>query len=306
MAKAASIPGVSDRIEESEIIEILGDGSLSRVFKVWNPTLNVFRTIKMLKRSASHAAQVRFFTEMQILAQLDHDGVPRLHRVGSWNGLHFFETQFVDGDSLAELIQKNGALSPELICAIMIELSEVVQYIHTEPIESGSVRYYGILHRDIKPSNILITTTKGCRLIDFGIASLSTNNIYASKDRGRIVGSVPYLAPEVFHSVQITSKADLFSLGAVFCEMVMGTRLFTSSTMPKLLHERMTNSFEISPLFPRLFRPLLDKLIAIQPESRPYNAREVGELFRKLLKKLSGDSPRLILTQCISGDQVRA
>ncbi len=299
------LPNTSDRIEESEIVEILGDGPVSRVYQVWNPTLGVHRTIKMLKRTASHAAQVRFFTEMQILAQLDHPGIPAVHRVGSWNGCHFFESDYFEGDSLAQLIQEYGSFHPELVCAIMVELSELLQCIHTEPIAIDGIRYFGILHRDIKPSNILLSPIKGSRLIDFGIASVSTNNSFPTKERNKIVGSIPYIAPEMLDAPRATSKADIFSLGAVLYEMSCGERLFPETDFGQLVRDRMNlASFDLSGVFPG-FRGILASMLSRNPSDRPFSSKEIAETFRKLLRKWSSDTPRMVIVRRISGRMIR-
>ncbi len=206
---------VSDRYE---IIEKIGAGGMSDVFKARDHILGRNVAIKVLKQE--FAADVNFVTkfrtEAQSAAGLEHPNIVNIYDVGSEEGIYFIVMEYVEGVTLKTYIEKKVQLTYKEAVSIAIQVGRGIEAAHAKH----------IIHRDIKPQNILISTEGKAKVTDFGIArAVSSNTISAD-----VMGSVHYSSPEQARNGFVDGKSDIYSLGIVMYEMVTGRVPFDGDT----------------------------------------------------------------------------
>ena len=202
-----------------EILECLGRGGMGAVYKVRQPRLDRLVALKVLLRSRETggddaAFAERFSREARALARLNHPSIVAVHEYGAAGGYPFLIMEYVDGLTLRQLLQR-GKLKPEEALAIVPKICEALQFAHRN----------GIVHRDIKPENILLDKTGQVKITDFGIAKIIAPETPAQALTGakEVVGTPHYMAPEQVERPQaVDHRADIYSLGVVFYEMLTG------------------------------------------------------------------------------------
>jgi tRNA A-37 threonylcarbamoyl transferase component Bud32 len=201
---------------ELEILSVLGQGGMGVVYKARHRRLDRLVALKVLPRELAQDPQFadRFAREARTLARLDHPHVVRVHDFGR-AGEHFFLLlEFVDGANLRQVMGA-GRLTPAEALAIVPQICDALQYAHDQ----------GVVHRDIKPENVLLDARGRVKLADFGLAKLvdrpaGTTGITAT---GQVMGTFQYMAPEQVKAPQdVDHRADIYSLGVVFYEMLTG------------------------------------------------------------------------------------
>jgi tRNA A-37 threonylcarbamoyl transferase component Bud32 len=204
-----------------EIHELLGQGGMGAVYKARHRRLDRLVALKILPSeiSADPAFAERFTREARALASLNHPHIVTLYDFGEAGGLYYLLMEFVDGLNLRRMIA-GGKLEPREALAIVPQVCDALQYAHDE----------GIVHRDIKPENILLDKKGRVKIADFGLAKLMNRG---DKLAGRaeftltgsqqVMGTPHYMAPEQMeHPLGVDHRADIFSLGVVFYEMLTG------------------------------------------------------------------------------------
>ncbi len=199
-----------------EIVECLGRGGMGVVYKARQPRLNRLVALKILAREKEQDTQFaeRFTREAQALARLNHPNIVTVYDFGETAGHCYLVMEFVDGLNLRQLLQ-TGKIPPEQALTIVPKICEALQYAHNE----------GIVHRDIKPENILLDISGRVKIADFGIAKMmgdeaGRQTLTGAKDA---VGTPHYMAPEQIEKPHtVDHRADIYSLGVVFYEMLTG------------------------------------------------------------------------------------
>jgi len=221
-----------------DILECLGRGGMGVVYKARQKSLNRLVALKILapelEKDAAFAQ--RFAVEAETLAKLNHPGVVTIYDFGQTDGLFYLVMEFVDGVSLRHLLEA-GRVSPREALAIVPQICDALQYAHDQ----------GIVHRDIKPENILLDRQGRVKVADFGLAKLvgtdaltpvlshsmgeggasapceGTPPPAALTDAGKVMGTPNYMAPEQReHPTEVDHRADIYSLGVVFYQMLTG------------------------------------------------------------------------------------
>lgn len=211
-----SLEMVASAFPQLEIIELIGHGGMGVVYKARQPRLDRFVALKLLPHSlaAEPAFAERFNREARVLARLNHPNIVTVHDFGESGGFFYLMMEFVDGVNLRQAMQA-GRFSPQQALAVVPRICEALQFAHDE----------GILHRDIKPENILLDARGRLKIADFGIAKLvgEAREDLTLTASGLAVGSPHYMAPEQLeHPQDVDQRADIYSLGVVFYEMLTG------------------------------------------------------------------------------------
>ena len=204
------------RFPSFEILELLGHGGMGAVYKARQKSLDRLVALKIIKPEAAEDPDFaeRFGREARALARLNHPNIVAVYDFGQAEGLFFFVMEYVDGANTRQLVAE-GQLSPAEALAIVPQICEALQFAHDE----------GVVHRDIKPENILIDTRGRVKIADFGLAKLLnvTENDFTLTGTHQIVGTPRYMAPEQMEgSHEVDHRADIYSLGVVFYEMLTG------------------------------------------------------------------------------------
>ncbi len=197
-------------------LEFLGRGGMGVVYKARQRQLNRMVAVKILtpRLADDPAFAERFTREAQALALLNHPNIVQIHDFGQTDEFFYFVMEFVDGVNLRALIH-DGKLNPEDALEIVPQICEALQFAHDE----------GIVHRDIKPENILVDKKGRVKIADFGIAKLLGRELedVSLTGTGELMGTLGYMAPEQLQQAHaVDHRADIFSLGVVFYEMLTG------------------------------------------------------------------------------------
>ncbi len=213
---APPIEEIARQFPQLEVLELLGRGGMGVVYKARQPRLNRFVALKILAREKEKDPRFaeRFTREAQALARLNHPNIVAVYDFGETNGLYYLLMEFVDGMSLRQLLQTRK-LAPEEALVIVPSICEALQYAHQQ----------GIVHRDIKPENILLDKQGRVKIADFGIAKLlgADGRVESLTGEQGVVGTPHYMAPEQVERPSVVDhRADIFSLGVVFYEMLTG------------------------------------------------------------------------------------
>ncbi len=197
-----------------EILECLGRGGMGVVYKARQARLDRFIALKILAPEKENDAQFaeRFTREARALARLNHANIVTVHDFGEVDGLYYLLMEFVDGANLRQLLQSRH-MAPEEALSIVPKICEALQYAHDQ----------GIVHRDIKPENVLVDKQGRVKIADFGIAKIVGADGKGTLTESHVVGTPHYMAPEqIEQPTKVDHRADIYSLGVVFYEMLTG------------------------------------------------------------------------------------
>ncbi len=210
-----SVEEVAKLFPHLEILAFIGKGGMGAVYKARQPALDRLIALKILPPQVASGPGFaeRFNREARALAKLNHPNIVGVHEFGQANGMPFFIMEFVDGPNLRQL-ERAGKLSPREALQIVPQICEALQFAHDE----------GIVHRDIKPENILLDKKGRVKIADFGIAKIMGRESDAALTETKgAIGTPQYMAPEQVEKPQeVDHRADIFSLGVVFYEMLTG------------------------------------------------------------------------------------
>ena len=201
-----------------EILEKIGTGGMSDVYKAKDHKLNRFVAVKVLKQEFGENANFvsKFRIEAQAAAGLMHPNIVNVYDVGEEGGIHYIVMELVEGITLKKYIEKKARLSVKEAVSIAIQVSMGIEAAHNNH----------IIHRDIKPQNIIISKEGKVKVTDFGIAKAATSNTITSN----VMGSVHYTSPEQARGGYSDEKSDIYSLGITMFEMLTGRVPFNGET----------------------------------------------------------------------------
>ena len=274
---------VADRYE---IMEKIGAGGMSDVYRARDHILGRFVAIKVLKQEFSEDVNfvTKFRTEAQSAASLEHPNIVNIYDVGSEAGLHYIVMEYVEGVTLKTYIEKKGRLTYKEAVSIAIQVGRGMEAAHAKH----------IIHRDIKPQNILISTEGKAKVTDFGIArAVSSNTISAD-----VMGSVHYASPEQARNGFVDGKSDIYSLGIVMYEMVTGRVPFDGDTTVavaiKHLQEEMVAPSAYAPDLPVSLEKIILKCTQKSPDRRYENISDLLIDLKKVLISPNDDFVTMI------------
>jgi len=214
--QAPSLEELAPRFPQLEILSVLGQGGMGTVYKARQRGLDRLVALKIMPVAAAQdpAWPQRFAREARALARLSHPNIVAVYDSGEADGLYFFAMEFVDGANLRQVIRAKTT-STSAALAIVTQVCDALQYAHDE----------GIVHRDIKPENILVDSRGRVKIADFGLAKLlgSKQDDRALTRTQQAMGTPHYMAPEQWEKpLDVDHRADIYSLGVVFYELLTG------------------------------------------------------------------------------------
>jgi serine/threonine protein kinase len=206
------------------VTELLGHGGMGVVYKGRQPLLDRPVAIKVMRPDfpVSDDFQERFLREARTLAKLRHPYVVTVFDVGRSEQLYYLVMEYVEGDTLRQLLA-DGKITERDTLDFVPQIAEALQHAHDA----------GVVHRDIKPENVLVDARGHVRLVDFGLATLfGVEAPPPSPDDSRVAGTLGYMAPEQISMPEsVDHRADIYSMGVVFYEMLAGERPARSSAI---------------------------------------------------------------------------
>jgi serine/threonine protein kinase len=197
-----------------KILDIIGRGGMSKVYTAIQMPLNRIVVMKELSKSSSSEYRKRFKNEALITAGLEHPNIVGIYDYFSVGQTSYLVMQYVDGVSLADVIENETPLHPVVAALIAREICLAISYAHQN----------NIIHRDIKPTNVLISKQGHVKLTDFGVAKDATARDLTSA--GTLIGTPCYMSPEQAMGKRLSAQSDVFSVGIVLYEMLTGKKPF--------------------------------------------------------------------------------
>ena len=264
-----------------EIIEQIGSGGMSDVYKAQCHKLNRLVAIKVLKKEFSQDATFvkKFRVEAQSAAGLTHPNIVGVYDVGEENGIYYIVMELVQGITLKNYIEMKGHLEVKEALNISVQIANGLSAAHENR----------IIHRDIKPQNIMISRDGKVKVADFGIAKVADSTTVTTN----AAGSVHYISPEQARGGYSDAKSDIYSLGITMYEMLTGKVPFDGETnvAVALLHIQgeMIPPRQLNPEIPRSFEKIILKCTQKKPERRYSSAKELIADLKKVLTNPGGE-----------------
>ena len=279
---------IGRQIGRYKVLELLGQGGMAVVYKVWDTGLDRFAAMKIIRKEAFprdvyEKLNRRFENEARTMARLNHPSIIKIYEYGIMNQVPYLVMEYLENGTLKE---KLGAPLPEKEAAeTAARISDALNYAHD----------HGVLHRDVKPSNILLRADGSPVLSDFGIAKIIEPDGVTGEtltETGTDLGTPDYRAPEQSIGGNIDGRADQFSLGVVFYEMLTGRKPFAGESPVDMLANQLRGEFED----PKTYNPkisndavkVLRKSLAAQPDNRFPSMSEFTQALTGLSRKNNG------------------
>ena len=255
-----------------EIIDKIGDGGMAFVYKAKDTLLNRIVAVKVLRPEFVDDEEflAKFKREAEAVANISHPNIVNVYDVGADGKVHYIVMEYVDGQNLKEIIKNEGTLDEYTALDITKQIANAL----------GAAHKKGVIHRDIKPHNILISNEgRQVKVADFGIAKAATNSTMTNI--GSIIGSVHYFSPEQAKGKPVKNNADIYSLGIVLYEMILGKVPFKGDSPISIALQHINEDIEFSSEektnIPQSIRTLIKKMTNKSPQERYQSTEEVIE-----------------------------
>ena len=216
--------------ERYQIIEEIGQGGMGRVFKAKDLELDTIVALKMIKPQFSADPDIvnRFKRELLLAREILHEHVIRIHDLGEIKGIKYISMNYIEGNTLKEILQSTGKLTVEKTIDIIKQVCSALITAHNK----------GIIHRDLKPQNIMLDKSGKAYVLDFGIARSIHVESDASEE-GIVLGTPDFMSPEQIKGEKADATTDIYSLGIILYEMATGKLPFTAADHKELLYKHL-------------------------------------------------------------------
>ena len=256
--------------ERYQLDRSLGNGGMGEVFEATDLTLHRSVAVKLLSPSLvqDEPARARFLREARALAQVNSPHVVAVYDAGEDAERPYLVMELVEGTTLEHELERTGRLEPPRAVAIAKDIASGLASAHEQ----------GIVHRDVKPSNVFLTPSDAAKIGDFGIARLERPDATLTLT-GQTFGSPPYVAPEQATGGTVDARADLYSLGCVLFQMLVGRRPFSGDDAVSLVYQHVHTTpprvDSLHPEVPVALGDLVAGLMSKDPDDRPDSGEEV-------------------------------
>lgn len=275
----------------------IGEGGMGEVFVAEHRRMKRPVVVKILPQHAVQCEQSlrRFQREVEAAAQLHHPHIVTAYDADVEDGIHFLVMEFVDGQPLGEIVQRDGALSISKSVSCILQAARGLEYAHSK----------GIVHRDIKPNNLLLDRTGVVKVLDMGLARFDDGRqtlaeVESDPDAdsltkdNQIIGTVEYMAPEqVDDSSGADRRSDIYSLGCTWFRLLMNRPPFLGETLVQTLiahrTELVPSVCEARSDAPPLVDAILNKMLAKNPSNRFQSMTELIVALEELISQVGGD-----------------
>lgn len=275
-----------NKLGRYQILSELGRGAMGVVYKAHDPVIErdvAVKAIQLAFQVSAEEKQVylnRFYREAKAAGKLNHPNIVTIYDVDEdkETGTPFIVMEFLEGTTLQEIINDGILLPVHNVKEIIIQIADALQYAHRQ----------GVVHRDVKSANIILVEGMKAKIMDFGIARLSTSDLTKS---GQFIGTPNYMSPEqIDGKAMVDGRSDLFALGVIFYLLLTGERPFSGDSFTsisyKIVHVEPIPPRTVNPAVPEAYNRILARLMAKDPAKRYASGAELIDD----LKKLNGSS----------------
>ena len=280
------------RLGGYRVLQVIGVGGMGVVFRAEDPDLERMVALKAMKPSAlaTESAKERFLREAKATAAIEHDNIVSIYQVGQDGEIPFIAMRYLQGETLDDVLSRKNLrgepvrMSQLQTVAISREIAEGLSAAHE----------HGLIHRDIKPENIWLEEKSGrVKILDFGLARPLHDDARLTQ-RGTLVGTPRYMAPEQAAGLDVDYRCDLFSLGIVIYQMLSGKPPFRgkslSETLKQISKSQYTPIRKLCSNVDKDLAALVAKLLSREPAARPESAADVSHALKKIDRNLrAGD-----------------
>ncbi|HZL86214.1 MAG TPA: protein kinase [Candidatus Krumholzibacteria bacterium] len=251
------------------VVTFLGRGGMGAVYRVHDRELERDVSLKLISSEMDEnpLVQESFKREIQLSSIVTHRNVLRVYDLGESEGVKFLTMQYVDGEDLAHLLRREGPLPVDRAVGIFLQICEGVAAAHEQ----------GVLHRDLKPQNVMVDQAGHAYVTDFGLARSSHQSSLAAS--GAVMGTPDYMSPEQVRGQQVDSRTDIYALGVMFFQMLIGKLPFQGASSYEVMMQRVQHEAPsvraLNPEVPERFAKLVQKCLSMNPEDRYRSVQEV-------------------------------
>jgi serine/threonine-protein kinase len=272
-------------LAQYKVLELIGRGGMAMVYRGYQPMIDRYVAIKLVRPhfAAAQEFMVRFQREATAIAKLRHSNIVQVFDFGIEEGRYYMVLEFIDGPTLKQVLHRARAegrrLPLDQVLPITTDVAAALDYAHG----------LGIVHRDVKPANIMLMSSGQAVLTDFGMAKILAGGEYTAS--GDALGTPEYMSPEQGLGSEVGTRSDIYSLGVILYEMLLGQRPFDSDSPVAVvlqhIQEEVPPPSTLDPLMSQPIEAVVLKALHKDPEQRFATA---GELARSLRKAVGARS----------------
>ena len=289
---------IGKHIDQFTVESFIAEGAMGMVFKAHDSTLARVVALKLIPKNFQNAtdtealhreeAQKRLIHEAQTAGNLVHPNIVTIHSYGVTDEFQYICMEYIKGKTLSQILKERGAIPVEEAIPILEQILLAIE----------TADKAGIVHRDIKPSNIMITEDNRVKVMDFGIAKLPSLSLTVT---GMVLGTPFYMSPEQISGRKVDIRSDIFSLGAVFYELVTAEKPFEAENTATLVYKIV----QIDPIppnivnvnIPQAVARVISRALAKDPSQRYQKPAEMLRDVKALASDAPTDSPAAIASQ---------
>lgn len=283
------------------IIEQVGMGGMATVYKAFQPSMERYIALKVLPAHYARDPKFvqRFVHEARTIAKLEHRNILPVHDFGEENGVTYLAMRYLDSGTLKDVLAL-GRLTYGDAARILEQTCAALGYAHQQ----------GVVHRDVKPANVLIDNDGGVYLTDFGIAKVLESNLQLT-ETGAAIGTPAYMAPEQSLGRKVDGRTDIYALGIILYEMLLGRLPYQADTPMAValahIHEPLPLPREINPSIPEPIEAVILRALAKEPDDRYQQASQLAEAFNHAIAEANIDRADSVLAGlAVEARKVRA